>query len=118
DGFKVLAPSQIRMHHATLYGSGTYDGNLNHQVVELLWPESGQHAHLSTRFDLEHTDCVSIADHFKSAFIVPRDVIQREGQATALADQFQTALQGAEHAQCENIYLHDVHGFQIIFFPL
>ncbi len=72
---QTLTPPQIRMYCAALNRTGPHDRDLDHQIVKLLRPQSRQHRHLRTRFDLKHADSVRLRDHVVARFIVGRNVL-------------------------------------------
>ena len=77
--FLAIASTQIGMHHVTLYGSGTDNGNLDHQIVVVAWFQARQHGHLRPGFNLEYTNGVRLLDHVVHRRIFRRDVGQRNG---------------------------------------
>ncbi len=50
----AFAPTQIRVHHVALDGTGTHDRHFDDQIVELAGLQPGQHGHLGAALDLEH----------------------------------------------------------------
>ena len=60
--FAVTAP-QIRMNHVALDRTGTYDRDLDDQIVELARLEARQHRHLSPAFNLEHAHRIGQTQH-------------------------------------------------------
>ena len=51
------------MHHVTLDGTWTHDGDFDHEVVERTRLEPWQHRHLRARFDLKDTHRIGLTDH-------------------------------------------------------
>ena len=66
----AAAPLQIRMHHAALDRPRPHDGDLDHQVVEVLRFQARQHAHLRAALDLEHADAVAAAEHLVDRLVL------------------------------------------------
>ena len=107
------------MHHVALDRPWADDGDLDHQVVELLRAQAWQHGHLCARFDLEHTDGIGAADHFVGGRVFARDTGDAQPLAAAqLVDQVEAAAQGAEHAQGEDVDLEQADRVEIVLVPL
>ncbi|MCY1442023.1 hypothetical protein D9M71_583650 [compost metagenome] len=81
DGFFPVPPAQVGMHHVALDRPGADDGDLDHQVVELLRLQARQHRHLRPRLDLEHADGVGAADHLVGRLVL----LRQRGEGPALA---------------------------------
>ncbi|CRN81424.1 Uncharacterised protein [Klebsiella pneumoniae] len=107
------------MHHVALDRPWPDDGDLDHQVVELLRAQAWQHGHLGARFDLEHTDGIGAADHFVGGRVFARDTGDAQPLAAAQrVDQVEAAAQGAEHAQGEDVDLEQADRVEIVLVPL
>ena len=115
---RVGARLQIRMDHAALNRAGPHDGHLHHQVVIAARLQARQHAHLRPALDLEHAHGVGAANHVVGRRVFGRNVLQAHGFSPPLADQIQTAVDGAEHAQGQHVHFEQAHGVQIVFVPL
>eukprot|EP01133_Synstelium_polycarpum_P022392 gene22391-biopygen18867 len=118
DRFFLLAPLQIRMHHAALDGTGTHQRHFDDEVVELARAQPGQHAHLRARLDLEHADGVGLAHHVVGGGVFAGNVLHAELFAAPRTDQFQGAAQGRQHPQRQHVHLHQAQLFQVILVPL
>src|SRR5690606_27169485 len=118
DLFISMPTAQVGMHHVPLDRAGADDGYFDDQVVELLWPQSGQHAHLGSGLDLEYAYGVGPADHLVGRLVIRRDGRQGQFAAAVMANQVEAAAQRGEHAQGEDIHLEQADGVQIILVPL
>lgn|GEM_PF-2825858 len=94
------------------------DGNLDHQVIEGLGLEPGQHGHLGPGLDLEHAECVGTADHRVGLRVLGRDGGQRQVAPVVGAQQVQAAPDRTQHAQCQDIDLHQPKRIDIVLVPL
>ena len=82
----LLAPAaQVGMHHAALDRTRAHDGDLDHQVVEILGLQARQHAHLRARLDLEHADGVGLLDHRVDPWILRRYPLHRHAHQSERA---------------------------------
>ena len=112
------------MDHAALNGPGPHDGDFDHQVVEAAWPQPGQHAHLRTRFDLEHAHGVGGADHLVGIGVFGRDVLQAKAlravkrAMAAQGDEVERTADGTQHAECQHIDLEQAEGIEVVLVPL
>ena len=116
--FLFIAPAQVRVDHAALDRPGADDGHLDHQVVELLRLEPGQHRHLRPRLDLEHADGIGPADHRVGRRVFAGNAGEAIALATVAMDQVETAADGAEHAQGEDVHLEQADHVQVVLVPL
>ncbi len=105
------------MHRPTLDGARPDERDLDHQVVETARLEAWQRGHLSARFDLEHTYRVGAAQH-RVDVVLLRDGGQIDVVATVLADEIDGVVQRAEHAETEQVELHQPGRGAVVFVPL
>ncbi len=119
DLFLLVPSLQVGMNHVALNRPRPHDGDFDHQVKEIHWFESRQHAHLRPRFDLEYADGFGLADH-----VISRRVLgwnRGDGQdrlITVFRHQLESSPQGAEHAQRQHVDLEQAHRIQIVLVPL
>ena len=73
DRLLLCRAAQIGMHHVALDRSGPHDRHLDDEIVELLWLQPRQHAHLRAAFDLEHAERIRAAEHAVDGGIFGRD---------------------------------------------
>ncbi len=106
------------MHHTALDRPRPHNRHLNHQVVEVLRLEPGQHRHLRPRLDLEHADGVGLADHCVGCRVLLGDRRQRQIAVAMAAQQVEATAYRAEHAQREDIHLEQADGVEVILVPL
>ena len=65
DGFLAELAANVGVHGAALNGPGANQGNLHHEVVKPAGLKPRKEPHLRSRFDLEDTDRVGLAEHVK-----------------------------------------------------
>ena len=117
DRLVTVATADVRMHRAALDGPGTDQRDLDHQVVEATRLQSRQGGHLRTRFDLEHADGVGAAQH-RVHLVLLRDRCQIDLVPAVLADEIDRVVQGTEHAETEQIELHQSGRSAVVLVPL
>ena len=69
---------------------------------------------------MEHADCVGVLDHLECLGIVGRDGVhaERDVLASVLFEQIEGAAHAAEHAEAEDIDLHEAQDVDIVLIPL
>ena len=102
------------MHHVALDRAGAHDRDLDDQIVKGFGFDARQHRHLRARFDLEHTDCVGLPDHRVGLGVFGRDRREIEGYSLVCCEQVEGAAQTAEHAETENVDLHEVERGDVV----
>ena len=112
-----LAPHE-RVHGSALDGSGTDQGDLHDQVVELARLQAGQQPHLRARLHLEHPDRVGPAQHVVHGLLFFRQGRQLPLLTGGIPDQVEAVLQGREHAEPQQVELHQSHPRGVVFVPL
>ncbi len=118
DGLFALAAAQVRMHHVALNRPWPHDGHFDHQIVKLLRLETRQHALLRAAFHLKNADGVGALQHFVHGRVFVRHSSQRERPAVVPLERFERPPYGGEHAEGEDVHLHDAQFIQIVFLPL
>ena len=111
-------PTQIGMDHIALDGTGPDQGHFHHQIVEFSRFQPGQHGHLGPGLHLEDAHGVSPAQHRIHRRILRRDVLEAEGAAPPPGNRGQGAADGREHAQGQDIHLHETDGVEVVLIPL
>ena len=112
-----LAPHE-RVHGAALDQAGTDQRDLDREVVEGSGLEPGEKADLRARFDLEHADRIGAAEHVIHGGLLAGELAQVEHLARGLADDVEAVLQRGEHAEPEQVELHEPHPRGIVLVPL
>lgn len=117
--FLARAAADVRMHRPALHGGARPDErDLDDEVVVFARLQPGERAHLRARLDLEHADRVGPAQHVVHRRLFFRDGLQRELLARRLAHEVERVLQGCEHAEPEQVELHEPHPRAVVFVPL
>ena len=117
DRLLAVAAADVGMHRPALDGTGTDQRDLDHQVVEAARLQPRQRGHLGPRFDLEHAHRVGAAQH-RVDVVLLRDGGQIDLVATVLADEIDGVVQRAEHAETEQIELHQPGSGAVVLVPL
>ena len=117
DRLLAVAPADVGVHRPALDGPGSDEGHLHHQVVEGAGLEAGQRGHLGPALDLEHPDRVGPAQHVVDLVLLG-DVGQVDLHAVGVADQVDGVVQGAEHAQAQQVELDQAHRRAVVLVPL
>ena len=79
---------------------------------------SWQRVELGAALELKHPDCVGAAQHVVDALLVFRQGREGPRFAGGLLGEIDRALQGAQHAEAEQVELHETHGGAVVFVPL
>ena len=95
------------MHGAALDRPRPHERHLDRQVLEVLGPRAQQHLHLRARLDLEHPDGVGGLDLGVRAGIVERGAREVDRLAARACDEVDAPLDGAQHAQAEQVDLEE-----------
>jgi len=82
-----FAGLQIGVHHATLNRPWSHNRHFDDQVVKAPGPQTRQHAHLCTAFNLKDPDRVGLADHVVSGRVFGRDVGESKRLSPPFADE-------------------------------
>ncbi len=102
-----LAPLEVGVHGAALDGPRAHERDLDREVLEVLGPRAQQHLHLGARLDLEHPDGVGGLDLGIRAGVVERGAGEVDRLAARAGDEVDAALDGAQHAQAEQVDLEE-----------
>ena len=117
DGFLAVAPPDVGVHRPTLDGAGADERHLDHQVVERAGPQAGQRGHLGPGLDLEHPDGVGLADHVVHV-VVLGELRQVDALAVVLFDEVERLVQGTQHAEAQQVELHEPDRSAVLLVPL
>ena len=107
------------MHHVALDRAGADDRDLDGDVVEIPRLHPRQHAHLRAALDLKDAERIGLADHLERRFIIVLQGLtrHRHRDPLVLTEQIERAAHAAEHAETEDIDLHEAKMLNILLFP-
>ena len=105
------------MHHVALDRAGPDDRHLDDEVVEGPRLDARQHRHLRPALDLEGAERVGLADHRVGARVLRRDGRQIEVDALVLGQEVESLLHAGQHAEREDIDLHELQGVDVVLVP-
>ena len=117
DGLLAVAAADVGMDRAALDGTGTDEGDLDHQVVEGAGLEPGQGGHLGPALHLEHADGVGLAEHVEDC-VVLGDLGQVDRETVGAGHEVDGAVQGGEHPEAEQVELHQPGRGAVVLVPL
>ena len=112
-----LLAAQIGVDHVALDRAGADDRDLDHQVVEFVRPQPGQHVHLRPGFDLEDAQRIGAAQHGVGGGAVLRQALQAVIGDVVQPQQIQRPAQAGEHAQPQHIDLEDAQRLDVVLVP-
>src|SRR5580693_5722177 len=118
DGLQSLAPAQIGMDHVALDWARPHDGHFYHEVIEGPRLDPRQHGHLRTGLDLEGAEGVGLANHRVGARVFGRDRRQVDIDALVLGHQVERLLHAGQHAEGEDVDLHEPQRVDVVLVPL
>ena len=113
----TIAAPNVGMHRPTLNRTGADERHLDNDVVKTSRFEPRQGSHLGPALDLEDTHSVGPTEHAVHIVFL-RDGGQIDLVSLMLADEIDRVMQGAEHAQTQQIELHEPRRSAIVFVPL
>ncbi len=119
----LLARLQVGMDHAALDRAGAHDRHLHHQIVEFARAQARQHGHLRPALHLEGPHRVRQAQHVVDLGILLRQVLEGERDAVPvlavmLVDQGEALADGGQHAERQDVDLHDAERVDVVLVPL
>ena len=106
------------MHRAALDGAGADQRHLDHQVVEHPWFQSRQGGHLRAGLHLEDTNGVGALQHLVDSRLGQIEFGQIDLDTFVFGHQVDGVVQRRQHAQAEQVELHQTDCGAIIFVPL
>lgn len=112
------APPQERMHHVALDRARADERHFHDEVIEGARLHAREGVHLRPALHLEEADRVGTAEVVIHRRVIHRDAAEIEGDAACPADVEQAVLQQREHAQPQEIDLHQSHGIEVVLLPL
>ena len=115
-----VAPAQVGVDHVALDGAGPDDGDLDHQVVEAPGLQARQHGHLGPALHLEDAHGVRPAQHVVDLRDLLGDLgdVGQPGPVRPGRDHLEGLAQGGQHAQGQDVHLHQAQGVDVVLVPL
>ena len=113
----AFAAAKIGMDHVTLDRPGPHDRDLDHQIVEALRLDPRQHRHLRAALDLEDAQGVGLLDHAIDRRVIVLQIGHADRNSLMLVEQTEGAVHAAEHAEAEDIDLHEFEDVDIVLVP-
>ena len=113
-----LAALEIGVHRAALDRPRPHERDLDGQVLEVLGPGAQQHLHLRARLDLEDADGVGGLDLGVGPGVVERGAREVDRLSARSRDQVDAPLDGAQHAQAEQVDLEEARVGARVLVPL
>ena len=117
DLFKTIAPTNVRVHRVALNRTRANKCNFNHKVVELPRLKPRKRSHLRATLDLENTDGIGNAQHVVHS-VVLRHLGDVNAQAIRCSYRIDGVVQRGEHAETEEVELHQTRCGAIVLIPL
>ena len=105
------------MHHVALDGTGPHDRHLDDEIIERRRLQPRQHRHLRAALDLECAERVGLLDHGVRGLVFGRNAREIEGQAAMRVQQVERTAHAAQHAEAENIDLHEAQIIDVVLVP-
>ena len=118
DRLEALAPAKVWVDHVALDRPGADDRDLDDEVVERPRLDARQHGHLGAALDLESAERIGLADHRVGARVLGGDRRQVEIDTLVLAKQVEPAAHARQHAERENVDLHELQCVDVVLVPL
>ena len=116
--FHAVFSAQVGVHHVALYGARANDGDFDHKVVPGFRFQPREHVDLGAGLHLKDTDTVAFLQHGVGVRVFLRDILNGKRRVFLFTDQRQCFANGGEHAQGQDIHLHQPQTFQVVFVPL
>ena len=118
DGLALHLAPHVRVHRPALDRPRPDERDLDHEIVEPPRLEARQKPHLRARLHLEDPDRIRPAQHVVDRGLLLRDRIERPLLPRRCADEIEAVLQSGEHAEPQQIELHEPHPRRIVLVPL
>ena len=106
------------MHRPALDRPGPDQRHLDDQVVEHPRLQPGQRGHLRARLHLEHADGIGALQHLVHRGLGEVELGQVDVDALVLGDQVDAVVQRREHAEPEQVELHQTDCRAVVLVPL
>ena len=117
DGLLAAAAPDVGVHRVALNGAGPDERDLDGDVVEGAGPHPGQGPHLGPALDLEDPDRVGPAQQVVDRALLGQ-LPEVDLDPVEVAHQVDHAVQRLEHAEAEQVELHQPDGGAVVLVPL
>lgn len=114
----AVPASQIGVHRPALDRAGTDERDLDDEIVEAAGQQSRQGVELRAALHLEHADGVGAAQHVVDAGLFLGNGVEGPALASARLDDVHRLLQGAQHAEAEQVEFDEAHRLAAVLVPL
>ena len=118
DGFLAVAAREVRVYRPALDGTGADKGDLHDEVEKHPGFQPRQGGHLRAGLHLEHAHRVGTAEHVVDLRLGQVQLPQVDRAPGGLFHQIDHVVQRLEHAQAQQVELHQPGGRAVIFVPL
>ncbi len=118
DLLATPCPVDVRVHRAALDGPGPDQGDLDDDVVELPGLQARQRRHLRAGLHLEHPHGVRRTQQVVDRRVLLRQRVQPELDPLVLAHQHERHLQRRQHAEPQQVELHQPGIGAVVLVPL
>ena len=117
DLLLTVAAPEVRVHRTALDRAGPDQRDLHHEVVEVAGPQPRQRGHLRPALHLEHADGVGRAQQVVDLVFL-RDRREIDVDPFVLAHEIDGDVQHREHAETEQVELHEAGRRAVVLVPL
>ena len=117
DLLLAVAAPEVRVHRATLDRAGPDQRDFHDEVVEVAGPQPRQRGHLGAALHLEHAHGVGRAQQVVDLFFL-RDGCEIHVDPFVLAYEVDRDVQHREHAETEQVELHEAGRRAVVLVPL
>ena len=118
DRLLTGAPPQVRMHHLALDGPRPDERDLDDEVVEVARLQPWQRVHLRAALHLKDAHRVGAAEVVVHRLVGGVELREFDGHAARGAHVLDAVLQQRQHAEPEQVDLHEPHRVEVVLFPL
>ena len=118
DRFRARTSTQIRMHHLALNRTGSDQCDFDDEIIKAARLEPRQRVHLRATLDLKDADGIGRAHDVVDRLIGHVELTEIDVDAARVADVQEAILHDGEHAESEQIDLHESGRIEIVFLPL
>src|SRR5690606_319906 len=113
----ALAAATIGMDHVALDRPRTHDRDPDHELATTPGPEPGQPRHSLAAFDLDTPQCGGPLDHRIDIRVSVLKIGHTDRDALMLGEQVEGAVHAAEHAEPQDVDLHELEDVDIVLVP-
>jgi hypothetical protein len=118
DGLFAVLAAQVWMDHLALDRARANECDFHHEIVKTARLEAGQGVHLRAALHLEHADRIRSAEVVVHGLILEVELAKVDRHAARSADVLEAVLHGGEHAEPEQVDLHEPDGVEVVLLPL